>query len=106
MIGAVVRNNTVETLIVINEEQIEHFSSTLKCTIVNASPYGLAIGDFCMNGKWTRNINGEQKVLPLLDEQVQDSYSIMAEKAAELESAQDSIVDEVVNETLSILQEG
>lgn len=85
MIGAIVRNNIVENLIVINENQVEAMSAALKCEIVDARPYGLTVGDLRTAAGWTRNAGGEQMILPLLEGESYDSYSIIAQKNAELE---------------------
>lgn len=85
MIGAIVRNNIVENLIVINESQVETISKALDCEIVDARPYGLTAGDLRTAAGWTRNAGGEQMVLPLLEGESYDSYSIIAKKNVDLE---------------------
>lgn len=85
MIGAIVRNNIVENLIVINDSQVETISKALGCEIVDARPYGLAPGDLRTAPGWTRNAGGEQMILPLLEGESYDSYSIIAQKNVELE---------------------
>lgn len=85
MIGAIVKDNIVQNLIVINEDQIDAISKALNCEIVDARPYGLTVGDLRTVNGWTRNAGGEQIVLPLLEGESYDSYSVMAKKNIELE---------------------
>lgn len=103
MIGAIIKNDIVENLIVVNEANIESLSAAMNCEIVDARPYGLAIGDLRTPAGWTRNAGGEQMILPLLDQENYDSYSIAAERVIELEEAQAIIAEEAANEALSIL---
>lgn len=107
MIGAVIKDNIVQNLIVLKEEQIKEFGEAIGCEIVDARPYGLKKGDRRSNLGWTRNAGGEQMVLPLLDVKSYDSYSLMAEKAVELEKANKTIaaraVDGATTEVLGIL---
>lgn len=79
MIGAIVKENTVTGLIVIKPENVEKMKAALLCEIVDARPYGLAVGDFRTAAGWTRNDGGEQKVLPLIE---QAKSSAIAEQAA------------------------
>lgn len=85
MIGAIVKDNIVQNLIVINEDQIDAISKALNCEIVDARPYGLTAGDLRTAAGWTRNAGGEQMILPLLEGESYDSYSIVAQKNVELE---------------------
>lgn len=87
MIAAIVRNDIVENLIVIREEQVAEMEAALGCEIVDARPYGLCAGDLRTAAGWTRNAGGEQMVLPLLEQAQYDSYSIMAQRMAEAEAA-------------------
>ena len=103
MIGAVVKDNIVENLIVLNESQIEELSSALQCEIVDARPYGLCVGDLRTERGWTRNAGGEQMLLPLLDQENYDSYSIAAQRIVELEETQKYIAEDAANEALAIL---
>lgn len=86
MIGAIVRDDIVENLIVLNEAQVEELSAALGCEIVDARPYGLCIGDLRTARGWTRNAGGEQMVLPLLEPEQYDSYTVAARQAAEAEA--------------------
>lgn len=107
MIGAVIKNNIVTNLIVLNEGQIEELSTAMGCEIVDARPYGLKKGDLRTDAGWTRNAGGEQMILPLLEEKAYDSYSLMAARVVELEKARDSVaskaVDGATTEALGIL---
>ena len=103
MIGAIVKDNTVQTLIVIRPEQIEEMQAALNAAIVDARPYGLAVGDLHTAAGWTRNAGGEQIVLPLLDQEQYDSYSVAMARVDELEKAQESIAEDTADEALAIL---
>lgn len=103
MIGAIVRNDIVENLIVINEEQISEMSTSLNCEIVNAAPYGLTVGDLRTSAGWTRNAGGEQMILPLLEQESYDSYTIVANKNIELQNQIDELPSAVSNEILGVL---
>ena len=85
MIGAIVKDNIVENLIVLDEAQKAELETALSCEIVDARPYGLMAGDLRTANGWTRNAGGEQVVLPLLEQETYDSYSLAVEsqKAAE-----------------------
>lgn len=107
MIGAIVRDNFVENLIVLKEEQIEEMSAALGCEIVDARPYGLNVGDLRTGAGWTRNADGEQYLLPLLEGESYDSYSVAAARVVELEEQQEAAAaiaaEAATNEALSIL---
>lgn len=98
MIGAIVRENIVDDLIVLDEAQIEELSAALECEIVDARPYGLSVGDLRTDEGWTRNAGGEQMILPLLDQEQYDSYTVLAVKVAELEQTQEVIAAEAASE--------
>lgn len=103
MIGAIVRNDIVENLIVINEEQISEMSTLLNCEIVDAAPYGLTVGDLRTSAGWTRNTGGEQMILPLLEQESYDSYTIVANKNIELQNQIDELPSAISNEILGVL---
>ena len=70
---AVVKDNTVENVIVADEAQKAELETSLGAELVDAQPFGLQIGDLRVGGKWTRNQDGEQVVLtgqPTYDELV------------------------------------
>lgn len=81
MIGAIVKNDIVAGLLVINEEQIEEMQAALGCEIVDAGPYGLIEGDLRTARGWTRNVGGEQIVLELQNEEERKSYELAMERA-------------------------
>ena len=87
MIGAIVKENIVQNLIVLDEAQVSELSAALTCEIVDAAPYGLAVGDLRTEAGWTRNAGGQQIVLPLLEQESYDSYSVAAARIVELEKA-------------------
>lgn len=87
MITAVVKNNIVENLIVINEAQIPEMEKALDCELVDARPYGLAVGDMRTPRGWTRNGGGEQIVLEELEPKQYDGYTLMYNRAQEAEAA-------------------
>lgn len=103
MIGAIVRDNIVETLIVLDEAQIDELQTALDCEIVDARPYGLAEGDLRTEAGWTRNAGGEQMILPLLEQKQYDSYSVAAAQIVALEQQQETIAADTASEALAIL---
>ena len=103
MIGAIVRNNIVETLIVLDEAQKAELEAALACEIVDARPYGLVAGDLRTDAGWTRNAGGEQMVLPLLDVQTYDSYTLAMEQKNEAEEALLTASEETAQEAIDIL---
>lgn len=79
-IYAVVKENYVENVIVLNEDQINEMSAALNAEMVDALPYGLCRGDLRVGGQWTRNINGVQTVLePITPEQQTDYRDLRGE---------------------------
>ena len=103
MIGAVVRDDVVDQIIVLDEAQIDELQAALECEIVDARPYGLAEGDLRTAAGWTRNAGGEQTILPLLEQEAYDSYSIAAAKAAQLEAAQETVAGRAADEAMAII---
>lgn len=103
MIGAIVKNDLVENVIVLDEAQKTELEAALDCEIVDARPYGLAIGDLRTAAGWTRNAGGEQTVLPLLEQEQYDSYTVAMQRAAEAEAQADIAAESAVNEALAIL---
>ena len=103
MVGAVVVNNLVENLIILNPEQIEELQESLQCEIVDAKLYSLAIGDLRTSRGWTRNIKGEQVVLAPTPTTNYDGYAIAIKKLNSMEKSQEAIQNMAVNEALAIL---
>ena len=103
MIGAVVRDNIVENIIVLDEGQIDKMAAALGAEIVDAKPFGLAIGDLRTPSGWTRNEGGEQVILPVLPYDRQDGYDIAMQKAAEAEAQLETASEASAAEALAIL---
>lgn len=103
MVGAIVKNNIVQTLIVVNPEQVESMQTALGAEIVDARPYGLTIGDLRTAHGWTRNAGGEQLILPLLEPEAYDSYTIAEERAAAAEERLETAADDGADEVLAII---
>lgn len=104
MIGAVIIEDIVENIIVLDESQIDEMSTALNAEIVDARPYGLAIGDYrTPEGVWTRNAGGEQMVLPLLEPKGYTSYEIAAEHAARAEAQVEAEADAGAAEMMAII---
>ena len=57
----------VDNVIVANETQKEELEAALGRTLLDAAPLGLTVGDYFNGAAWTRNVDGEQVVLPLGD---------------------------------------
>ena len=55
----------VDNVIVAREDQKEEMEAALGRTLMDAAPLGLTVGDFYNGAAWTRNIDGEQVVLPV-----------------------------------------
>lgn len=107
MIGAIVIEDIVQNVIVLNEAQIPEMEAALGCEIVDARPYGLAIGDLRTAAGWTRNAGGEQMILPLLEQEQYDSYTVAMNKVSEMEQQQEAVAEaaayEATAEALAIL---
>lgn len=103
MIGAIVRNNIVETCIVINPEQVEEMQKALGCEIVDARPYGLTVGDLRTARGWTRNEGGEQAVLPELEPEDYSSYTLAMQRAGEAEKRAETAEETAAAEAAAIV---
>ena len=103
MLGAIIIEDVVQNVIVINESQIENVQTALKCEIVDAAPYGLIVGDLRTVAGWTRNAGGEQIVLPLLEGESYDSYTLQQKKIIELEESIETTSEATADEALAIL---
>jgi hypothetical protein len=79
---AAVKGDMVENVIVADEAQKEELEAALGAELVDAQPYGLQIGDLRVDGRWTRNQDGEQVVLS-----ESATYDELLAKIAELEEA-------------------
>lgn len=103
MIGAIVQDNIVQNLIVLDEAQKAELEAALGCEIVDARPYGLIAGDLRTAAGWTRNAGGEQMVLALQEQEAYDSYTMAAQRAAEAEAALETADEAATAEALAIL---
>lgn len=104
MIGAIVREDIVENVIILNESQIESMETALGCEIIDAAPYGLQAGDLRTANGWTRNAGGEQMILPRLDAQQYDSFTIQQQQIATLEEQVNVASEAAADEALAILR--
>ena len=104
MIGAIVQDNIVQNLIVLDDAQKAELEAALGCEIVDARPYGLMAGDLRTAAGWTRNAGGEQMVLALQEQEVYDSYTLAAKKAADAEAALETAGEAATDEALAILR--
>lgn len=103
MIAAVVKDNIVENVIVINEEQVEEMQRALDSELVDARPYGLAVGDLRTDRGWTRNAGGEQVVLPKLEPEQYDSYSVAMRKVEAAEQRAEGAAEEATAQAVAIV---
>ena len=104
MIGAIVKSNIVENLIVLDDAQKAELEAALGCEIVDARPYGLIAGDLRTAAGWTRNAGGEQIVLELQTQEAYDSYTLAAQRAADAEAALETAGEAATAEALNILR--
>lgn len=104
MIGAIVQDNIVQNLIVLDEAQKAELEAALGCEIVDARPYGLIAGDLRTAAGWTRNAGGEQIVLELQTQEAYDSYTLAAQRAADAEAALETAGEAATAEALNILR--
>ena len=78
---AVVKDNFVTNVLVADAAQKEELEASLNAELVDASQFGLQIGDMRVGNNWTRNQDGEQITL---DENA--TYDELVAKIAELEA--------------------
>lgn len=78
---AVVKDNFVTNVLVADVAQKDELESSLNVELVDASQFGLQIGDMRVGTNWTRNQDGEQITL---DENA--TYDELVAKIAELEA--------------------
>ena len=78
---AVVKDNVVTNVLVADAAQKEELEASLNAELVDASQFGLQIGDMRVGTNWTRNQGGEQITL---DENA--TYDELVAKIAELEA--------------------
>ena len=78
---AVVKDNVVTNVLVADAAQKEELEASLNAELVDASQFGLQIGDMRVGTNWTRNQDGEQITL---DENA--TYDELVAKLTELEA--------------------
>lgn len=78
---AVVKDNFVTNVLVADAAQKNELESSLNAELVDASQFGLQIGDMRVGDNWTRNQNGEQIIL-----YENATYDELVAKIAELEA--------------------
>ena len=78
---AVVKDNVVTNVLVADAAQKDELEASLNAELVDASQFGLQIGDMRVGDNWTRNQDGEQITL---DENA--TYDELVAKIAELEA--------------------
>ena len=78
---AVVKDNFVTNVLVADAAQKDELEASLNAELVDASQFGLQIGDMHVGTNWTRNQDGEQITL---DENA--TYDELVAKIAELEA--------------------
>lgn len=103
MIGAIVQDDIVRNLIVLDEAQAAELEAALACEIVDARPYGLIAGDLRTAAGWTRNAGGEQMILELQTQEAYDSYTLAAQRAVDAEAALETAGEAATAEALAIL---
>lgn len=104
MIGAIIQEDIVQNVIVIDPAKVDSLAQTLRCEIVDAAPYGLQVGDLRTPDGWTRNAGGEQMILPLLDVQQYDSYTLQQKRIVKLEEQAATASEAAADEALAILR--
>ena len=87
---AVVNNDYIENIIVIEETQVAEMEEALQCELVDAIPLRLAIGDLRVDGKWTRNEDGVQTILT--------ERPLYSELEARIATAEQDTIDTIMNE--------
>ena len=78
---AVVKDKFVTNVLVADAAQKDELEASLNAELVDASQFGLQIGDMRVGTNWTRNQDGEQITL---DENA--TYDELVAKIAELEA--------------------
>lgn len=104
MIGAVIKNNIVQNLIIVSTSEIPSLKEFLDCDdIINAKFFGLQAGDLLTSRGWTRNAGGEQMVLQPVPESDWNTFSLNTQKIAQLEEERPQLVEMGAQEALNIL---
>lgn len=103
MIGAVIKDNIVQNLIIIREAQIPEMEKALGCEIINGKYYGLQVGDLRTANGWTRNAGGEQMILQPTAKEDYNTYSVQTRQIIKLKEQQPIIAENATQEALNIL---
>lgn len=90
---AVVKNNMVQNVIVLDAKNVESMSQALNAEIVDAMSYGLVRGDLRVGNNWTRNLNGIQTILEELRPEQQTDYSNLVDQVAHAEELETQLVE-------------
>lgn len=78
---AIIKNNEVENVIVLNENQIEEFKNIYNADeIIDATPYNLCIGDIKIDNQWNRDLDGVYTILEEIIPQQQTDYHNLKNK--------------------------
>lgn len=101
MIAALVKEDLVEKIVVLDESQIKEIT---EYEVIDAAVCGLTIGDLHTKRGWTRNAGGEQMLLPVLDQEAHDNYIVSAAKIVQLQKEQKTVPEVAAAEALSILK--
>ena len=64
-VGDTLTNAAVEDIIVMDPELVDEMEAALGKRLLEATPLGLIAGDLFNGTHWTRNVDGEQVVLPI-----------------------------------------
>lgn len=75
----------VENVIVAQESQKTEMETALGRTLLDASVLGLTTGDYYNGSAWTRNVDGEQVVLPLEAAESADAAEAIAILSGEVD---------------------
>ena len=79
---AVVKDNFVTNVLVADAAQKDELETALNAELVDASQFGLQIGDMRVGANWTRNDEGEQVILT-----ERPTYSELNAKNQEMQEA-------------------
>lgn len=63
--GSLASDAYVENVMVLDPSQKSEMELALGKPLLDCKPFGLAIGDLFNGENWTRNVDGEQRTLPI-----------------------------------------
>lgn len=111
MIGAVLIDNIVQNVIVMDESQIEEMSNALGAEIVDARPYGIGIGDVRQGDgsernpyTWVRNAGGDNLILQPMEEEHYDSWAVLMRRTLEAEAALDAVASRLDEQDVALVE--